>query len=653
MDPIVPGEVPKFRLLGTPSATIEGKVVANFRSNRIPALIGLLATSPKSWLREVVAATLWPDSMPAEGRHNLRQTILYAKQLLGDDVFVVGRQTLELSTRFETDFHILHRAASVFKSPDEVVARLEQAIMAYQGDFLEGFEDDWIAPIRGNCTRVYIESLLSLADHYLAKDPRRSLGLADLAIALEPYLDGARTRKILALQALGEGGSAHQELRNYRELLNREFGIEPSPEISEATQKGEPKQVIENQKNERPANRFSESDEDAINLLLHGSRPKNGLALALARIPFWVSRGLAKVGIEVIRKSLESFDPSDSSPEVQIAQIGLCELLALDAKLYEAREILTNLVPTIQDDKVRLRALFVYARVFIVAYQADLADVYARQALALSAHSGSLEDKIDVYRAAAETAFLCERSAEAEQLSEAATRMALEAGDWQSFAHVWLLVATIRLRTGRKGEAKLAMETALNELSDKEGPTISSIRVRFYRLLEELGDVAQAERGYRVGMKEARADDDQMGLSIVLTYLGDLLTSKEKYDEALKYHEEALSIRLQIKEPLGEATSQRGIGRVHLACGRLDLAERALKESSRLFTACGSMPGHASALLELAKVASLRDERELALRIALRARHLLSGMSLLTQMTIGPTGDTAVKEAEQLVILLS
>ena len=639
-------EQPTIRLLGVPTVIIEGKSITSFRSNRIPALIGLLASRRKAWPRENLAARLWPDSMPTEGRHNLRQTLLLAKELLGDQAFISDRNSVELAPEIETDVQILLQVSNSFRSPSEIIENAENAASLVRGEFMDGFDDDWILAVRAECSQAFVNALLILSRHFISEDPSKSLDFAVRAIDTEPFLDGARAQKILALRALGEDAAAHHELRAYRNFLFRELGIEPSQMVLDAigSQPTTVTDLINSQLVAEPID-----IESSIDFLLRSSRPKHGLGLAIAYVPNWIGNGRSREGIVTIRRVLESAASLRDSAEYQAGQVALCELLAEDGKLYDAKEILTELLPSIDDQQVRLKALLTFAKVHGVAYQAEAGEPYAKQALELAISEGSLEDKVDAYRRAAETAFLLEKPTEAEALAEKCAEYSRMIDDWRSLASVWLLIATIHLRTGRTEGARHAMDNALQELPEIKSAQISNIRMRLFRLVDELGDTTMAEQGYREGIQAAREFDDQMGLAICLTYLGDLLTFKSQLSEALELHLEALAIRRALHEPLGEATSLRGLGRIYRATGRFDESKEALRESSRLYLSCDSVPGHASALLELGKTTAAAGESELALRIAIRSRDLLLGMSPLTHMLIGPTGGSAAADAVALV----
>lgn len=631
------------RLLGTPSILVNGVWTSNFRWSKVPRLLGVLSTRNGIWHRESVAATLWPDLMPAEGRHNLRQTILYARQLLGESAIIGDKQSIELSPGIDVDIHHVLRALDSIQSPEELLRSAERAVAAYQGEFLAGIEDEWVLGIRSQCEQSYLDALLLLSDHLLTADPRRALDLAARAVETEPFSDGARARKIRALLRLGEDAAAHREFASYRDLLALELCIEPSETVAKLLTTQTPSALGSR------GSREAQNDEE-VDLLLSGSRPLEGLALAIERVPIWVGRGKAAQGVATITRALSANQSRSADLRFRRGQVARAELLAADSNLYEARNALIEVLPDLADPSTRAKALILLAKIYAAAYQARAAQEWILQALDLSMRSNLQDEKIDAYRCAAEIAFQLEDLAAAEAYADNCAALSIEVGDWNTLANALSLLSLVRFRSGNVSGALEAGQRALDELANKttaRGPVY--VRIRVCRLMEEMGDLPNAEEGYRIGIEAARRLGDTFGLAVALTYLGDLLTSKGDFEGAEEFHLEALEIRRRTQEKLGLATSLRGLGRIHLAKNRLDAAREVLRESERLFLESETVAGQVSSLLELARVSQRTGELEMALRIATRAAHLLRGMSRLALLTNGPTGDSVIREVDDLI----
>lgn len=636
------------RLLGVPTITIDGKDISSFRSNRIPALIGLLASKPGPWHRETIAGLLWPDHVPSEGRHNLRQTLLYAKELLGENSFMVSRSTIEFVNSDLTDLHLLLKFSEPLQSPAERLEAAEIAICAYRGEFLAGNTDDWVLQTRAQCCQLFVTALLFLSSEIVDSQPLRALKFAELAIHAEPFREGPRVNKIIALRALGEYATAHREFAAYRQLLVDELGLEPSQTAMNALIGG----VIEPETAHAPFPEVKDHDE-AIESLLQSYRPRRGLDYAIAHSQFLSEEGSVRKAIECLSHALDANQKGPTNESTLMAKVVLAELNLSVGNSYGAKELLIPVLPELRGGPVRIRALTLFARIYSHAYKPQNGRSFAIEAVELAAKSGGTDDLVDASLVAAEIAFQLENLNEAEELAQKAVDFARQIDDWHACANAVCILALIYARSDRLDEAREAMRAAVGELSDKKSRRSAFILVRFARILDEMGDKDEAEKGYRRGIEEARILEDEMALAICQTYLADLLTTKNRHNEALEIHFEALAIRRRLRERLGEATSLRGIGRSQLALGQFEDANQALRESARLYLHCESTAGHASALLELSKVAKASGEPGLAMRIARRTRELMSGMSSLTLRTIGPSGDRAMSEVDDLISSLT
>lgn len=151
----------KLNLLGVPSFETDEKTITIFRTNRILALLGILASRRGTWTREAVAQALWPDSLTEEGRHNLRQVVLQAKKLLGEGVFHTSKNSLELTAEVETDVAILFRSSDLLVAPEALVILAEQAVTTYRGEFLQDLDDEWLQGFRAECSKAYVNALLT------------------------------------------------------------------------------------------------------------------------------------------------------------------------------------------------------------------------------------------------------------------------------------------------------------------------------------------------------------------------------------------------------------------------------------------------------------------------------------------------------------
>jgi DNA-binding SARP family transcriptional activator len=634
----------RLNLLGVPTFETEGKTITSFRSNRLPAMMGILASKREPWSREAIAQALWPDSLSEEGRHNLRQLVLQAKKLLGENIFHASKNSLELSSGIVTDVDILFRSSDIMVAPEESVKLAEDAVATYRGEFLQGFDDDWLFFFRAECSKLYVNALMFLADHFAKDNPARSLEYAERAIAVEPYLDGARARKITALRQLGEESVAHLEYSSFKKLLATELGIEPSQLVSTALLP-----ASKGKESAPKADSITSGIQESMDVLLGGNRPYQGVDLALASIPFWKAKGLAEVGVELLAQAMTLNLEDANSYRSQRLKVGIADLMATKGKIFDAKEMLRKAMPSLSDGVARVRALLILARISQVINRSFESRDFVAEALRITELQDLEDERPDVLRRAADVELDLEDLHAVEDFAAKCQEISRVRQDWQTYATCITLICEARFRRGNIDGVRDLAYSALEQLKGKSTAPAVFTRIRIYRLLEEMEGVADAEIGYRKGIDESRACNDMFGLAIVLTYLGDLMNTLGKYEEAVNNHREALDIRRTIHDKLGEATSLRGLGVAMRSLGNLDQASKYLRESAQLFLDCDAEPGHASALQELAIVSEIKGDYEMGLRIASRAKHLLVGLSPLARQKIGPRGHEILEQVDSMI----
>jgi DNA-binding SARP family transcriptional activator len=183
----------ELALLGPPEVRRDGEPV-RLRTRKALALLTFLALEGGMQPRARLTALFWPEFAETQGRSNLRNTVSYLRETLGDH-FVVARDALGLRDGFTLDFFALEaagRAGEVQASElnpghaDLEKRELEQAIQAYRGDFLEAFSlpdapgfDDWVAAQR-EVARQWLDGALErlLGVHHAQGDLEAALDLA-------------------------------------------------------------------------------------------------------------------------------------------------------------------------------------------------------------------------------------------------------------------------------------------------------------------------------------------------------------------------------------------------------------------------------------------------------------------------------------------
>jgi DNA-binding SARP family transcriptional activator/predicted ATPase len=241
-------------LFGRFALTIQGAPV-KFATDQARALCAYLAVEPGAHDRSTLAALLWPEQPENVARQNLRQALLHLKQGLHtisdldgdlDQILTITTRTLQFHpglvtvdvTRFQTLWAACNNHEhTALAACIPCLARLQQAVELYQGEFLQGFFlknslpfEEWVSYVRGQLHRHMLEALNHLA---LAAEAagtyERMQQYATRQLALEPWREEAHQQVMRALALNGQGSAALAHYLVCRRVLQEELGVAPSP----------------------------------------------------------------------------------------------------------------------------------------------------------------------------------------------------------------------------------------------------------------------------------------------------------------------------------------------------------------------------------------------------------------------------------------
>lgn len=187
---------------------------------------------------------LWPDAPESKARNSLRNAVHQVRTVLKkiDDrpaaqLLLRGRKsgTARLDFEYDLDTELLDaylKEAGVAideGKTDLAIERSKRALDLCQGDFMEGFHDEWVESQRVQHRELYMKSLGSLGRCYLkAQRFEEAEVAARRMLSLDDLREDAHEIAIRAL--VGDGRSA-EAIRHYEETVNlfeEEIGVAPA-----------------------------------------------------------------------------------------------------------------------------------------------------------------------------------------------------------------------------------------------------------------------------------------------------------------------------------------------------------------------------------------------------------------------------------------
>jgi predicted ATPase/DNA-binding SARP family transcriptional activator len=233
----------RIEMLGWLRVVQPDRIVSRFRTRKAGALLAYLAYHPhRSHPREQLIELLWPGSVPAVGRSNLRSELASLRRQLeppgvpSGTVLVADRATLQLNRAacttdvglFEAALQATERAAS----PAERVQRLIAAAELYRGELLPGYFEDWVVPERQRLAEAFLQALYALVALLEQRDDLpRALQWARRAVAADPLCEESHHLLIRLLLVAGQIEAARAQYEQGQHLLLQQLGTGLSPEI--------------------------------------------------------------------------------------------------------------------------------------------------------------------------------------------------------------------------------------------------------------------------------------------------------------------------------------------------------------------------------------------------------------------------------------
>jgi DNA-binding SARP family transcriptional activator/TolB-like protein len=218
-------------LLTGPDGPVSGRASQQKRLARL-ALVASAGETGQS--RDRLIALLWPDSDTREARHHLSHSLYVLRAELGEDTLRTAGEYVRIDpSHLQVDSMAFEEALGR--------ADPETAVGSYSGPFMDGFFvgsseefDRWVESERGRLASLLARTVEDLAREADDRgEPAVSARWWGRLVEHDPYNSAAVVGLMEALAAGGDPANAVQFAREHAELLERELGIDPTPEVQQ------------------------------------------------------------------------------------------------------------------------------------------------------------------------------------------------------------------------------------------------------------------------------------------------------------------------------------------------------------------------------------------------------------------------------------
>ncbi len=232
--------------LGPFEATLDGKPITAFESNKVRALLAYLAVEARRpHRRESLAGLLWPDWPDQSAMRNLRYALADLRKNIADrdaqpSFLLISRDFIQFNRKSDAwmDVSAFEDQSSAISAQPSAIADLKSAVDLYRGPFLEGFSlgdsppfEERILQEREQLNRQMLKALSTLVDIYQQRGQyEQALPFIYRQLELEPWQEEAHQQLMRLMALSGQRSAALAQYEKCRRALAIELGVEPGVE---------------------------------------------------------------------------------------------------------------------------------------------------------------------------------------------------------------------------------------------------------------------------------------------------------------------------------------------------------------------------------------------------------------------------------------
>jgi DNA-binding SARP family transcriptional activator len=195
---------------------------------QVQRLLAFLALHEGPLRRTYVSGQLWLDATQEQAFGSLRTTLWRVRRVSAPVVDATSTH-LALAPSVVVDVRELEAIADHFRHPHGTVEADEVALLAEADELLPDWYDDWVTHERERLSQVRLAALETACEELVETGRYREATAAALAaVATDPLRESTRRLLISACLLAGNHAEALRQFVDFRALLARELGLEPS-----------------------------------------------------------------------------------------------------------------------------------------------------------------------------------------------------------------------------------------------------------------------------------------------------------------------------------------------------------------------------------------------------------------------------------------
>lgn len=236
-----------LQFLGVPQLYLDDIPVTTDRRKAI-ALLAYLAVndieqSPQRYSRESLSALFWPDYEQSRAFSNLRRTIWEIHQVIGADLLIAKRDSVQLNDEAELDLDVASFQDLLSRSQQQAdsstrIPLLVVATKIYRNHFLTGLSlkdaypfNEWVYAASEQLRRQLAGALTTLSEDYCGLgQAEKAIPHARRLISLDALNESAHRQLMEVYLQAGQHSAALKQYQTCEQILRKELNLDPQPE---------------------------------------------------------------------------------------------------------------------------------------------------------------------------------------------------------------------------------------------------------------------------------------------------------------------------------------------------------------------------------------------------------------------------------------
>jgi two-component SAPR family response regulator len=198
----------------------------------------------KSLTKEQIGELLWPDKYePSKLNLRFKNEMYRLRKVVGQNAIRYENDLYGFNHDIDYEYDVEDFEAFIAKAKStqdtkQKISFYQRAIDLVQGPYLNDIYSDWVIEERGRLEQIYLKTLHELADLYLKDGQLESaINICEKALQIDPGEEKAYEIAMKTYYKLGQRGSIIHMYQRYKEVMQTQYGLQPSKEMEDLYQK--------------------------------------------------------------------------------------------------------------------------------------------------------------------------------------------------------------------------------------------------------------------------------------------------------------------------------------------------------------------------------------------------------------------------------